>query len=107
MAASAPSTTLPAAREAQRYIFLAAWAAKRARPEVTFGACLREAWAFHKRAEAKARKLLARAKPINGGVHLQPSPALITNPTWAASSRERYAGRAHWNAGRVARMGVN
>lgn len=98
--------SMSAAREACRYIFLSAWSAKRAEPLRRFGDCLRAAWAFHKKAEAKARKLLARAKPVVGGRSLQLTPTLITNPTYAASSRKRYAGRAHWAAGRIATMGV-
>ena len=47
-------------------------------------------------------KLLARAKPINGGVHLQLSPSLITSPMYQATSGARYRGRANWNAGRAA-----
>ena len=98
---------MTAANETRRSVMLMALAAKRAEPARTFASCLCGAWAYEKRANAKARKLFARAKQVNGGRTLQLSPTLIINPTWAASSRERYSGRAHWAAGRVARMGVN
>lgn len=98
---------MTAANEARRFIMLAAWSAKRAELGRPFADCLRAAWAYHKRAETKARKLLACARPRNGGVMLQLSPTLISSPTYAASSRETYAGRAHWQAGRTARLGVN
>ena len=98
---------MTAANEVRRSVMLMAWAAKRAEPIRAFASCLKGAWAYERRAAAKARKLLARAKPILGGAMLQLSPTLIRCATYAASSRERYAGRAHWNAGRLARMGVN
>ena len=98
---------MTAVNETRRSVMLMAWAAKRAEPVRTFASCLKGAWAYEKRAAAKARKLLARAKPINGGRMLQLSSTLISCPTWAASSRQRYPGRAHWNAGRAARLGVN
>ena len=98
---------MTAANETRRSIMNMAWAAKRAEPTRSLSSCLKGAWKYEKRAQASARKLLSRAKPVNGGRSLQLSPTQIGCPTWAASSRERYAGRAHWNAGRTARMGVN
>ena len=98
---------MTAANEVRRSVMNMAWAAKRAEPVRTFSSCLKGAWAYEKRAAAKAAKFFAKAKPINGGRMIQMSPSIIQCPSWAASSRERYAGRAHWNAGRTARMGVN
>ncbi len=88
------NTAVFATNKTRRAVMLRAWSSKRAEPNRSFSSCLKNAWAYEKRAAKVAAKFVAAARRGGGWVHL--SPSLIRSP---ATNRHGYGTMADRHAG--------